>query len=685
MSQTCPHCYSNDVSECDLEKIIKCQQCGFILCDVHLTFNEQPSVAAANQANHQLMYRGSGSSGYSSVPHAARMPSRSRGESYEALHNLASKLGIGRKYLESMKALLHNSMAKHWKRARSGQLLAAVVVYTVARQESLPLTLLDIAKVVNCDVFKLGRIYRRIERLSSDVRCERVLEPMLLLERDCSRLAIPDASRRAVLRHATTISNMMQRDWINTGRQPAASAAAALRISLEVNNISMPLKELCKSLDCSEYTVDQRYKEAMQRLLEMGQQLLPYGNVIKRRNLKAYVPQILTQIELRFQQQEPLLPQEPASMQPNQHSISSSSAPELHHADHHQDHGDGGVDDDDDDEDDDLDDEEVWISKNVSSIILARQGTTTSPTTTTTTTTTTTSISPTNTNATFLSAELEAAVANRAHSAPSMVISTAMPRSFIAGRKRSERRLQRMLCMKWRIWNTVSKCAPDQAALVASAIPEPLRCKPPPCVPDKPHDDAANLQLAFETSDDEDHKIMQALLNGVPEPAILLGYYTAADHRCNRSPYSGNNDTELSELDLNEHEMHLYFQTTAPPTVSASDPFSLFDADLSSSTESCDPLRDSYTSMDSNTSSSSFSSASPYPTTPAATPPPPLPVHAQALMLDLSVDSPPDRHSTELAVGQKRLRTSLGDRFSHIVPPASKRRLVASSDTTLHT
>jgi hypothetical protein len=112
--------------------------------------------------------------------------------------------------------------------------------------------------------------------------------------------------------------------------------------------------------------------------------------------------------------------------------------------------------------------------------------------------------------------------------------------------------------MQWRIWKSISGLDATQLA----QIPKNLHTRPPPCITSHNStlehniDEEANIAEAFRTNDEEDDAIMRALWNGVPQAAILAGYYDSEDHK---KRTICENDTELSCMDLYDEEYHKYF------------------------------------------------------------------------------------------------------------------------------
>lgn len=149
--------------------------------------------------------------------------------------------------------------------------MAASCVYAVCRRNHKPLTLLDISVwlfllfpppllhchltsrftppkgVIQCNVFKLGRVFTRIAS-QLNIHFD-VVDPSLFVDRICNKLSLDDqALVRKVRDGALKILRVAENDWLLPGRLPAAVSAAAVLVALKAHRIDYPVSEIASGL-----------------------------------------------------------------------------------------------------------------------------------------------------------------------------------------------------------------------------------------------------------------------------------------------------------------------------------------------------------------------------------------------------------------------------------------------------
>src|SRR5690606_22579257 len=91
--------------------------------------------------------------------------------------------------------------------------------------------------------------------------------------------------------------NIAKDDWLVTGRRPGAITAAAIMLSLQLQNLPEALSTISEALNVSQQTIKIRLRELKDTLIITGQRLLPWGDDINRKNILIHLPDILRQLE----------------------------------------------------------------------------------------------------------------------------------------------------------------------------------------------------------------------------------------------------------------------------------------------------------------------------------------------------------------------------------------------------
>jgi transcription factor IIIB subunit 2 len=140
----------------------------------------------------------------------------------------------------------------------------AICLYIVCRQTKGNMTLLiDFAERIHENVFDLGAVYKQFIRATSidkELEAMPAVEIEPLLYKYAKRLEFGTSTRR-VANDAASILARMDRDWIVTGRQPAALCGAALILAARMNNFRRSVRELVYVVKAADTTILKRLAE----------------------------------------------------------------------------------------------------------------------------------------------------------------------------------------------------------------------------------------------------------------------------------------------------------------------------------------------------------------------------------------------------------------------------------------
>lgn len=84
-----------------------------------------------------------------------------------------------------------------------------------------------------------------------------------------------------------------------TGRYLGALIVAITWLTVETFNLAIPDKNLSTNLMVTKKTTEKRYRELKNTFIQIGRNLLPWGNYIKKKDIISHIPEILKQIEFR--------------------------------------------------------------------------------------------------------------------------------------------------------------------------------------------------------------------------------------------------------------------------------------------------------------------------------------------------------------------------------------------------
>ncbi len=222
---------------------------------------------------------------------------RTKSELWGVMSGMAQRLRCGH-VMESAKLHVARALKGNWCTGQWSRGVLAACLYIAARQDGLPVTLLEVADASNMLLYKLGRVYTRVvhelgvqlpdvDTRAMVVRMTNRLAPRL------GFAALPAPRKDLIVSGAATIVSLAERDWLATGRNPAGVFAAALLLSLKAYEARLAvLKEVAAAAGVSDMVVRRRRAEMEKSLLRMSTKL-PWSEQVTAKTLPRHLPFIL--------------------------------------------------------------------------------------------------------------------------------------------------------------------------------------------------------------------------------------------------------------------------------------------------------------------------------------------------------------------------------------------------------
>lgn len=491
----CQRCGENGVFYDELTGSSVCESCGNVEEESALRSDNVAYVDFETKQNNKY------TTNYSLLPRGPHTP---RSSALKKVAPLARRLKLPEKpFAEQAKELVKEVLASPLKHCKS-ESVAGCCLYIVIRRNSKPIPLVDVANQVSANLNSLGKLYSKIVTLLKLALPD--VDPTLYVERLCSKLSLAEHQCN-ITNDAIEIVNLSTQAWLHAGRKPTAVAAAALRLAMEAREISMPLQNFAKSVECSEHTVRKRLGELQDLVVSIGKQLLPATEDLSRRTVNSHLLFILRQLRIYNQELAAAAgvllddPDEMSSTAPA--SVPSTPQPPAPAA-------------------------APVLAQSFAALVPSTAAPPSPPT--------------------VLSVSSSAV-------APRLVINAA-PTSFLVGQAQRERRQKKLLLAKLRLKKMMGRCSPAMALAMGwnvSAQSQDEDVKPNASTP----------------LDDEDLLIQRLLLEGVNEDAILAGWYNStasSSQRCAPSSTPQSiarllDSPELGEHDIPDDQLERYIHT----------------------------------------------------------------------------------------------------------------------------
>eukprot|EP01018_Ginkgo_biloba_P012958 Gb_28195 [translate_table: standard] len=216
------------------------------------------------------------------------------------LHQITSLLRLPTQRVGDVKFMVEKITKGEWGAGRWLDILIGACVYVTVRQNHLPLTIIEVAVVINGNVSELGRMYNRVLNFL-DIKLPDV-DLFIFLERAIttfpafSDIDVEKTSR--MMKHGRFLLQCAFQWFLTTGRHPLPIVAAILAFLAEVNEVKIGLEDLSKELHVPAHTCKLRFKELQESLVRVGQSL-PWGKDITTKTVIRHAPFILKYMEVK--------------------------------------------------------------------------------------------------------------------------------------------------------------------------------------------------------------------------------------------------------------------------------------------------------------------------------------------------------------------------------------------------
>ncbi|KAH8934279.1 hypothetical protein BDL97_18G074900 [Sphagnum fallax] len=219
-------------------------------------------------------------------------------EVMKTMRRITSVLRVPTEKVRDVKFMLESVLENEWGQGRWIEILVGACIYIAIRQSQLPLTLLEVAATVDCNVVELAQMYQRVlKALEIDLPDT---DLVVFLDRAISTLSTVKLGKDMTRQLSKQGGLLLEcaREWfISTGRRPLPVVAAVLALILDANQIDVNFDEVVRELYSNNETSKARLKELQEALVGVGKNL-PWGQDITVKTLRRHMPFLLQYLEM---------------------------------------------------------------------------------------------------------------------------------------------------------------------------------------------------------------------------------------------------------------------------------------------------------------------------------------------------------------------------------------------------
>ncbi|XWS47464.1 hypothetical protein CRYUN_Cryun14cG0154300 [Craigia yunnanensis] len=173
--------------------------------------------------------------------------------------------------------------------------------YVVMRRDNRFLPAAEVAEVVGCDVYELGRMIARVVKflnlslpeVSIAGLFERELNNSMTLE------TVDEEKKERMRKQGIFLVNCAVKWFLTTGRRPLPVVAAVMVFVAELNGVEgLKIEDVAKNVHAVVSTCKLRYKELLEALVKVAQ-VLPWGKDVTVKNVVKYAPFVIRYMEMK--------------------------------------------------------------------------------------------------------------------------------------------------------------------------------------------------------------------------------------------------------------------------------------------------------------------------------------------------------------------------------------------------
>lgn len=263
--QQCPN------KACTKPKVVDgtCQTCGRVADDSNIVAEVQFGETSSGAAVVQGSFVGADQAGVRTMGPAFRRVGgsseacdKSIREARGLMQGYAQQLSVGDSLVTAGTQVFKLASSANFVQGRTLASVAAVCLYAACRaQPPCKVMLIDLADLVQLNVFKLGRIFKKLNDvvpIGNDGLIP--VYPEDLIWRFATKMEFHQDTAK-VAEDAVRLVKRMSRDWMVMGRRPSGICGACLLMAARMHNFRRTVREVVYIVKVTNHTIQNRLQE----------------------------------------------------------------------------------------------------------------------------------------------------------------------------------------------------------------------------------------------------------------------------------------------------------------------------------------------------------------------------------------------------------------------------------------
>ncbi|CAI9772556.1 unnamed protein product [Fraxinus pennsylvanica] len=225
-------------------------------------------------------------------------------EAQKLIGDFMFKLGLSASKSDEVKVMVETITTGEYGQGKWFPVFVGACAYVVMRKNKKILPIEEVADLVGCDVYELGRMINRVvDFLDLKLPEFDIVNSLEHVIRNYPMFneILEDVVQR-MLKQGVFLMQCLIKWFLTTGRRPMAVVAAVLVFVGELNQLDLKIEDVAKELHVSVITCRRRYKELLERLVKVAR-ALPWGEDVTMKNIVNNAPNVIQYMEMKSMSQ----------------------------------------------------------------------------------------------------------------------------------------------------------------------------------------------------------------------------------------------------------------------------------------------------------------------------------------------------------------------------------------------